>query len=69
MTTRRARRSAKALAIALIAVYCIGCWSEDRLAGPPTDLPPGTMPPAPPLSQSPADMAKSVKPKAKRPRH
>lgn len=66
MTNRRAKRSTRALAIALIAVYCGGCWSEDRLAGTPTNLPPGTMPPAPPLSQSPADMAKAVKPKAKR---
>lgn len=65
MKTRRSRRSLRALAIAMLAVYCIGCWGEDRLAGTPTNLPPGTMPPAPPLSQSPADMAKAAKGKMK----
>lgn len=68
MTTRRAKHPARALAIALIAVYCIGCWGEDRLSGTPTDLPPGTMPAAPPLTQSPADMAKTAKVKVKKAR-
>lgn len=68
MTARRAKRTVQALATGLIAVYCIGCWSEDRLAGTPTNLPPGTMPPAPPLTQSPIDMAKAAKIKGKKAR-
>lgn len=70
MTPRRAKRPALAMAIVLIAAHCIGCWSEDRLSGTPTNLPPGTMPAAPPLTQTPADLAKSAKVgKAKKPRH
>ncbi|SIO59052.1 hypothetical protein SAMN05444166_5908 [Singulisphaera sp. GP187] len=43
-------------------VFCgAGCDSEDKLAGTPTNLPPNSMPPAPPLTQSPADLAKTVK--------
>lgn len=57
----RGRRARAALAAALIAALAPGCGSEDRLAGTPKDLPPGTMPPAPPLEQTPLDLAKSAK--------
>jgi hypothetical protein len=39
--------------------FCAGCDSEDKLSGTPTNLPPNTMPPAPPLTQTPADLAKA----------
>jgi len=71
MTPRRAMGPLRGLAIAMIAVYsigCLGCGSEARLAGTPTHLPPGTMPPAPPLTQSPIDMAKAAKIKGKKAR-
>ncbi|AMV36104.1 hypothetical protein [Planctomyces sp. SH-PL62] len=59
------KRVRVAVAAALIAALGPGCWSEDRLAGTPTNLPPGTMPPAPPLEQSPVDLAKTAKVKGR----
>lgn len=41
----------------LLAILLPGCGGEDRLTGTPKDLPPGYMPPAPPLTQSPKDLA------------
>jgi hypothetical protein len=55
-------RRPSARVAALILVVLIGCGSEDRLTGTPKDLPPGTMPPAPPLGgQSPAELARMRK--------
>jgi|GEM_PF-6731177 len=45
----------------LLIVVFSGCEGEDKLAGTPQNLPPGTMPPAPPLVQTPRDMAKSLR--------
>lgn len=45
----------------LLAGTLAGCGGEDRLTGTPKDLPAGYMPPAPPLTQSPKDLAGSMK--------
>jgi hypothetical protein len=69
--TRTTPRTTKSRARAPLAAACIaallaaGCGSEDRLSGTPTNLPPGTMPTAPPLEQSPVDLAKTAKVKGK----
>ena len=68
MNSTRTRRPARAVSAALIAgilALASGC-SEDKLAGTPTNLPPNSMPAPPPLEQSPADLAKTPKAKAKR---
>ncbi len=66
MTRATPRTTRAALAAACIAsLLAAGCGSEDRLAGTPTNLPPGTMPAAPPLEQSPVDLAKTAKVKGK----
>lgn len=54
------RRSFSLFVVGLVGSLA-GCDSEDKLAGTPTNLPPNTMPPAPPLTQTPADLAKSGK--------
>lgn len=51
-------RRSSIVGIALLsAALGPGCGGEDRLAGTPKDLPPGTMPQAPPLTQTPRDLA------------
>ena len=52
------RSSFGGVALLLIGILS-GCGGEDRLTGTPEDLPPGTMPPAPPLTQTPKDLATS----------
>ena len=56
---RRSTRRAISLSLMGWVFFCAGCDSEDKLTGTPTNLPPNTMPPAPPLTQTPADLAKS----------
>lgn len=58
---RSIARAVPAFLIALALGVVWGCGSEDRLTGTPKNLPPNTMPPAPPLTQSPADLAKARK--------
>ena len=55
-------RSAIAIGVAFFLIGTLpGCGGGDgdRLTGTPKDLPPGFMPPAPPLTQSPKDLAKT----------
>ncbi|WP_165250643.1 hypothetical protein [Paludisphaera soli] len=63
--TTKSRATAPLAAALIAALLAAGCGSEDRLAGTPTNLPPGTMPAAPPLEQSPMDLAKTAKVKGK----
>jgi hypothetical protein len=56
-----------AIAATLLAGILSGCGGDDQLTGTPKDLPPGYMPPAPPLTQSPKDLAGMKKSKPARP--
>lgn len=58
---RRSTRRAFSLFLVGSIFSSAGCDSEDKLSGTPKNLPPNTMPPAPPLTQTPADLAKTVK--------
>ncbi|WZO98640.1 hypothetical protein EP7_000220 [Isosphaeraceae bacterium EP7] len=52
------RRPIARFAALFLVSTLLGCGSEDRLTGTPKNLPPGTMPPAPPLGQTPAELAR-----------